>query len=55
MSYKITREKVINSEIGQIPSPLAEKKSDEEQHVETSGLNLEYNDDKEEPKIHART
>lgn len=58
MSYKITREKVINSEIGQIPSPLAEKKSDEEQHlehVETSGLNLEYNDDEEEPRIHART
>lgn len=58
MSYKITGEKVINSEIGQVPSPLAEKKSDDEQHlehVETSGLNLEYNDDEEEPKIHART
>jgi hypothetical protein len=58
MSSEITGEKVINSEIRQVPSPLAEKKSDKAQHlehVESSSLNLEYNDDEEEPKIRART
>ncbi|KAE9376328.1 putative siderophore iron transporter [Stipitochalara longipes BDJ] len=58
MSSEITGEKVVNSEIGQVPSPPVEKRSNEEQqleHVKTSSLNLVYNDDEEEPEIHART
>jgi hypothetical protein len=58
MSSDPSTEKIVSSEIGQVPSPLAEKNSHEEQHlehVETSSLNLEYNDDEEEPEIHART
>lgn len=50
--------KVISTEIGHLPSPLAEKKSDEEQHMEhvkPASINFEYNDDEEEPEIHART
>jgi hypothetical protein len=58
MSSNAPAEKIVSSEIGQVPSPLVEKNSDEEQHLEhvkTSSLNLEYNDDEEEPEIHART
>jgi hypothetical protein len=58
MTSDTPTEKVVSSEIGQVPSPIAEKNSDEEQHLEhvkTSSLNLEYNDDEEEPEIHART
>jgi len=58
MSSEIIGEKVVNSEIGQLPSPPLEKRSDEEQqieHVKTSSFNLVYNDDEEEPEIHART
>ena len=58
MPSEITGEKVANSEIGQVPSPPLEKRLDEEQqigHVKTSSLNLVYNDDEEEPEIHART
>jgi hypothetical protein len=58
MSSNDPAEKIASSEIGQVPSPLVEKNSDEEQHLEhvkTSSLNLVYNDDEEEPEIHART
>jgi hypothetical protein len=58
MSSDLTSEKAVNSEIGQVSSPPAEKTSDEEQHLEhvkPSSVNLEYNDDEEEPEIHART
>jgi hypothetical protein len=49
MSSNDPAEKIASSEIGQVPSPLVEKNSDEEQHLEV------YNDDEEEPEIHART
>ncbi|KAN0116759.1 putative siderophore iron transporter [Hyaloscypha variabilis] len=58
MSSEITGEKAVDREIGQVSSPPGEKRSDEEQqieHVKTSSLNLVYNDDEEEPEIHART
>ncbi len=58
MSSDPSTEKVVSSEIGQVPSPLAEKNSHEAQHLEhaqTSSRNLVYNDDEEEPEIHART
>jgi hypothetical protein len=58
MSSHATAEKIVNAEVGQAHSPLDEKSSDEEQHLEhavTSSVNLEYNDDEEEPEIHART
>lgn len=58
MSSDPSTEKTVSSEIGQVPSPLVERSSHEAQHIEhakTSSLNLEYNDDEEEPEIHART
>jgi hypothetical protein len=58
MSSDATSEKIANSERGQVRSTLSEKSQLEEQqleHVATSSVNLEYNDDEEEPEIHART
>jgi hypothetical protein len=58
MSSETPTEKVVDSGIGQVPSPITEKNSDEDEHLEhvtTSEANLEYNDDEEEPEIHART
>lgn len=58
MSSDAASEKIANSEPGKIRSLLSEKSPVEEQHLEhvaTSSVNLEYNDDEEEPEIHART
>lgn len=58
MSSEAPTEKAMKSETGQVPSPITEKNSDEDQqleHVTTSDGNLVYNDDEEEPEIHVRT
>ena len=58
MFLDTTPEKIVISERGQGRSPRDEKSSAEEQHLEhvtTSDANLEYNNDEEEPEIHART
>lgn len=58
MSSGPSTEKIAISEMGQVALPRAEKNSHEEQHLEhvrTSSLNLEYNEDEEEPEIRART
>jgi hypothetical protein len=58
MSSDPSTEKIVNSEIGQVTPPIAENNSYEAQHLEhakTSSRKLEYNDDEEEPEIHART
>lgn len=57
MSSKATAEKVATSKPDLVHSLVQEKSSDDEKHLEhvPSEINLEYNDDEEEPEIHART
>jgi hypothetical protein len=58
MPSHATAEKIVSAESGQVKTPFAEKSSVEEhdsEHVITSSANVEYNNDEEQPEIHART
>lgn len=59
MSSNVAKERVLTSELNQVHSSVHEKGSltDEQQleHVDSSNVNFQYNNDEEEPEIHART